>query len=205
MPESRTVASIFETLVTTEGDGLPVRRGFPTQSLDGVDPFLLLDHFGPVEFSLGSGGGVPDHPHRGFETVTYMFEGRFEHRDSAGHAGVIGPGDVQWMTAGSGIIHSEMPEESFRRQGGRLEGLQLWVNLPKADKMMDPRYQQIEAAEMPSAQSGDEEPLSCLLLSAAPLGEPVARYGPFVMNTKEEIIEAIDDYNNGRLIRGQAA
>ncbi len=285
----RSVAGVIDAMETEEGDGLTVRRSFPTPTLDIVDPFLLLDHFGPVDFAPGDSGGVPDHPHRGFETVTYILNGRFEHRDSSGNVGVMGPGDVQWMTAGSGIVHSEMPEESFRREGGRLEGLQLWVNLPRADKMMAPRYQHIDADTMPTgadasggvrvkviagealgasavidtripiqylhftidpghevvqpaprghnafayilrgrgrfgggqeaseaqavAFAGDGDgvrlaapddanaPLEVLLLAARPLKEPVARYGPFVMNTRDEIIEAVNDYNAGRLVQ----
>ena len=102
-----------------------------------VDPFLLLDHMGPVDLGPGEAKGAPDHPHRGFETVTYMLDGAMEHEDSAGHAGRIGPGDVQWMTAGSGVIHSEMPAEDIRRDGGRLHGFQVWVNLPAKDKMIE--------------------------------------------------------------------
>ena len=289
----RSVQSVLDASHAVEGDGMPVRRSFPNQALADVDPFLLLDHFGPVDIKPGGSGGIPDHPHRGFETVTYILEGHFEHRDSTGNAGVMRPGDVQWMTAGSGIIHSEMPEEAFRRVGGRLEGLQLWVNLPRADKMMRPRYQHIAAEAMPTAVSDDggvsvkviageslgvgalidtrvpiqylhftiepgksvtqpigqddnafayilrgtgafgsgaaaasegqavlfgaagnavmiatdgsaAEALSVLVLSAPPLNEPVARYGPFVMNTRDEIDQAINDYNDGRLVQSAA-
>ena len=126
-----------------------VRRTFPTGQLDMVDPFLLLDHMGPQDYWPGEAVGAPDHPHRGFETVTYMLEGAFEHRDSSGGGGYLGPGDVQWMTAGAGIVHSELPAERIRREGGRVHGLQLWVNLPRADKMSPPRYQEIKADEIP--------------------------------------------------------
>ncbi len=289
----RAVKEVVDAVHAIEGDGMPVRRSFPNETLLDVDPFLLLDHFGPVEFKPGGSGGIPDHPHRGFETVTYILRGRFEHRDSTGNAGIMAPGDVQWMTAGSGIIHSEMPEQEFRRAGGTLEGLQLWVNLPRVDKMMRPRYQHISADRMPTAASADgrvsvkviageslgvsamidtrvpiqylhftmqpgasvtqpvgaddnvfayvlsgtglfgpeadpasegqavlfaaggdsakiavaesaTEPLSVLMLSAAPLNEPVARYGPFVMNTRDEIHKAINDYNEGQLVQAAA-
>jgi len=132
-----------------------VTRPFPTARLDQLDPFLLLDRMGPVSHGPGEAKGAPDHPHRGFETVTYILEGAIEHEDSQGNRGAIGPGDVQWMTAGSGVIHSEMPSEEIRRNGGRLHGFQLWVNLPRRDKMMKPRYQELCAAEIPAATSAD--------------------------------------------------
>jgi len=104
---------------------MPVRRSFPTPATDDIDPFLLLDHLGPMQFAPGQATGFPDHPHRGFETVTYILEGAVEHRDSQGNHGIIGPGDVQWMTAGSGLVHSEMPGAALREKGGRLQGFQL--------------------------------------------------------------------------------
>jgi redox-sensitive bicupin YhaK (pirin superfamily) len=271
----RTVEAVIPAVVQVEGGGFEVRRPFPTAALPQVDPFLLLDHMGPMDFGPGEAKGAPDHPHRGFETVTYMIDGTMEHEDSAGHAGRIGPGDVQWMTAGAGVIHAEMPVEEIRRDGGRLHGFQVWVNLPKKDKMVAPKYQEITAdripeirradgvtvrviagkvervkgavktrtpvtylhvtlppgtsfaAPVPASQnamvygiSGDgtdelvvfahdgevvevvnESPSvskELLLLAGEPLREPVARYGPFVMTTKAEIGEAIDDYQAGR-------
>src|SRR5262249_57294282 len=125
-----------------EGGGCVGGGPSRTARLDMVDPFLLLDHMGPSDYAPGEAVGAPDHPHRGFETVTYMLEGAFEHRDSSGGGGYLGPGDVQWMTAGAGIVHSEEPAERIRRDGGRVHGLQLWVNLPRADKMSPPRYQE---------------------------------------------------------------
>ncbi len=255
-----------------------------------MDPFLLLDEMGPADLESGEAKGAPDHPHRGFETVTYLLAGRMEHRDSQGHAGRLGPGDVQWMTAGAGVIHSEMPEAEFQRTGGRMHGFQLWVNLPRRDKLIRPRYQEIPAARIPVARTpdgavtvrvvagealgaravietrtpivylhftlapggrvvqpvppsytavvyvfggegrvgADERPVSdgqlavladggdavglaggpleALLLAGEPLREPVARYGPFVMNTKGEIRQALLDYQAGRLggIEGDA-
>jgi quercetin 2,3-dioxygenase len=282
---TRSAASVINTIQTLEGGGFPVRRSFPTRSLSMVDPFLLLDHMGPVTWMPGQAVGAPDHPHRGFETVTYMLEGRMQHRDSAGHSGELGPGDVQWMTAGAGVVHSEMPHPDFQRDGGVMNGFQLWVNLPARDKMTAPHYQEVPAAKIPVGRSVDglaevrviagealgrraviktrtpiaylhftlqpgavvEQPISAdhnafvygiagqgrvagrdlrsgqvavlgggegvalegpaagsdpwsfLLISGRPLNEPVARYGPFVMNTPEEIQEAFQDYQAGRL------
>lgn len=284
----RTVAGVVNSIETLEGEGFLVRRPFPKASFSEYDPFLLLDEMGPVMLAPGEAKGAPDHPHRGFETVTYMLSGEMEHKDSQGHAGRLSAGDVQWMTAGKGVIHSEMPSREFARQGGRLHGFQLWVNLPKQDKMMSQRYQEIPAAKIPTAISddglvtvrviagealgaeavietrtpiiylhftikpggrvaqrvpgeynafayvvdgeglfgaegerggdgqmvmfapdGDEAvivnpadavtPLEVLLIAGVPLNEPVARYGPFVMNTKEEIHQAIADYRQGRM------
>ncbi|MGH8273029.1 MAG: pirin family protein, partial [Gammaproteobacteria bacterium] len=110
-----------------EGGGFIVRRPFPGPDFSYVDPFLLIDEMGPSDYAPGEAVGAPDHPHRGFETVTYMLEGEFEHEDSAGHRGKLRPGDVQWMTAGAGIIHSEMPSAEIRRDGGRVHGFQIWV------------------------------------------------------------------------------
>ena len=284
----RSIARIVQSVETLEGEGFLVHRPFPTAALADFDPFLLLDEMGPKDLAAGEAKGAPDHPHRGFETVTYMLEGRMEHKDSQGNAGRLTPGDVQWMTAGAGVVHSEMPERQFAQAGGRLHGFQLWVNLPRRDKMTRPRYQEIPAAQIPTAQNedgrvtvkviagqslgvsavvetrtpiiylhftlqpggrilqsvpaaynafayvvggagrfgpgdaqatrgqmvmfagdGDEvsienaadatAPLSVLLIAGLPLGEPVARYGPFVMNTKEEIYQAFADYRSGRM------
>ncbi|MCA1957449.1 MAG: pirin family protein, partial [Nitrospira sp.] len=133
------------------GDGFPVRNLFPSNDLDRVvDPFLMLDYAGPHYFdSTERPRGVGEHPHRGFETVTILYEGVVAHRDSAGHAGVIGPGDVQWMTAGSGVVHEEMHERSWAKQGGTLHAIQLWVNLPRVHKMTAPNYQTILKEDIP--------------------------------------------------------
>jgi len=288
--KSRSISRIVNSFETTEGEGITVYRSFPTNALSDFDPFLLLDEFGPVDIIPGGSNGVPDHPHRGFETVTYMLEGRFEHKDSRGNAGKLGPGDVQWMTAGAGVVHSEMPEKEFAQKGGLLHGFQLWVNLPRKDKMTSPRYQDIQSLKIPVARtenglgvakviagealgvkavietrtpimyihftlqpgasvtqpvpreynafvyviggqgsfgsdnqeklvqrgqmiifSKDGEgvkikaaenansPLDMLLIGGKPLNEPIARYGPFVMNKREEIMEAIIDYQNGSM------
>jgi redox-sensitive bicupin YhaK (pirin superfamily) len=285
--EGRSVSGIVNSIETLEGGGFLVRRPFPKPSFSEFDPFLLLDEMGPVTVAPNEAKGAPDHPHRGFETVTYMLSGEMEHKDSHGHAGKLSPGDVQWMTAGAGVIHSEMPSSEFQRAGGKLHGFQLWVNLPRQDKMMRPRYQEIPAARIPTAQSedglvtvrviagealgaravietitpimylhfkikpggrvlqavprgynafayivdgeglfgvdgergldgqmvmfstdGDEllianpdssTTLEVLLIGGVPLHEPVARYGPFVMNTRDEIYQAIEDYQSGRM------
>jgi quercetin 2,3-dioxygenase len=270
----------------TEGAGFVVRRPFPAPGLAQVDPFLLIDELGPIEYGPGEALGAPDHPHRGFETVSYVLEGELEHEDSAGHRGTLRAGDVQWMTAGAGIIHSEMPSRRVRERGGRVHGFQIWVNLPARLKMTRPRYQEVPAAGLPEAEAPGGEarvrviagealgaravidthtpvvlqdwtlgagadvtvalppelralvyafaggarvgeggveirggqlavlgageavrlrgapgaaPGRLLLLAGAPLGEPVARYGPFVMNTEREIHEAIRDYQSGRM------
>jgi redox-sensitive bicupin YhaK (pirin superfamily) len=284
----RTVAGVVNSVETLEGAGFLVRRPFPKASFSEFDPFLLLDEMGPMELAPGEAKGAPDHPHRGFETVTYLLSGEMEHKDSRGHAGRLKPGDVQWMTAGAGVIHSEMPAREFARDGGRMHGFQLWVNLPKRDKMTKPRYQEIPSSRIPKvisadglvrisviageamgekavietrtpiiylhyriepggaaiqqvpeaynafayvvegeglfgaegkragdgqmvlfAQDGDdvtiENPadanvtLDVLLIAGLPLNEPVARYGPFVMNTQAEIRQAIEDFRLGRM------
>ena len=134
---------------TYEGDGFLVHRPFPVPGLSYFDPFLLLDEMGPSEHTPGSAKGAPDHPHRGFETVTYLLSGEFEHRDSQGGHGFIRAGDVQWMTAGSGVVHSEMPSRAFQASGGKLHGFQLWVNLPREKKMKTPQYQELKSARIP--------------------------------------------------------
>ena len=270
-----------------EGGGFTVRRPLPTAGLQLADPFLLIDELGPVDYAPGGAIGAPDHPHRGFETVTYVLEGEGEHEDSAGHRGVIRPGGVQWMTAGAGVVHSEMPSRRLQQEGGRMHGFQIWVNLPKRLKLTPPRYQEVGPEKIPTARSADGKatvrviagealgaraaidthtpivyqdwslepgadvttplaaghtglvyvfqgavevgelpqpvrdgqlavlgdgelvrlrasaPARLLLLGGAPLHEPVARYGPFVMNTAEEIHQAMADYQAGRM--GQIA
>src|ERR1044072_3786283 len=144
------------------GDGFPVRNLFPSNDLDrSVDPFLMLDYAGPQHFSATDHPrGVGEHPHRGFETVTIMYEGAVAHRDSAGNAGVIGPVDVQWMTAGSGGGHGEGHEAKWPKQGGRFHAIQLWVNLPQAHKMSAPQYQTLSSADIPSVPlEGGDGPL----------------------------------------------
>jgi quercetin 2,3-dioxygenase len=284
--KQRTVARVVPAVRTTEGGGVTIRRAFPNSRLDDVDPFLLFDEMGPWDIAPGDAKGFPDHPHRGFETVTYLLAGQMEHRDSFGNHGRLEAGDIQWMTAGSGLVHSEMPGADLARNGGRLHGFQIWVNLPKGSKMEPPRYQELKAALVPKAESADgrvkvrvvagealglkgavethipityvhatvqpgasysqplpseqnavayviggeasfegspekagegkmvvfgrdgdevritnagDTPLDILVLGGKPIGEPVARYGPFVMNTKEEIHQAVEDYRNGKM------
>src|SRR5688572_942327 len=133
------------------GDGFPVHTVLDYQRHPELSPFLMLDHFGPADFSPAQKRrGVGWHPHRGFETVTVLLEGEVEHTDTAGHGGVIGPGDVQWMTAGAGLLHQEFHSDAFTRRGGRFHGLQLWVNLPAKSKMTPPRYQTLLASQIPS-------------------------------------------------------
>src|SRR2546426_11844733 len=138
---TRTVRRVVRGMPTSDGAGVKLTRVIGQSQLPDLDPFLLLDEFG-TDKAEDYIAGFPDHPHRGFETVTYMLDGRMRHRDSQGNAGQLGPGDVQWMTAGGGVIHSEMPEPDFAKRGGRMHGFQLWVNLPRSDKLMRPRYQE---------------------------------------------------------------
>jgi len=282
----RPVDRIVPATLTVEGAGFEVYRPFPSAAVDFIDPFLLLDELAPAYQSPGAMVGAPDHPHRGFETVSYSLEGEVEHRDSAGHHGLIGPGDVQWMTAGDGIVHSEMPSERLQTEGGRAHGLQVWVNLPAALKRTRPKYQAIgkdrivtvagdgwkaevvagsmlgvvgpaetnspvgyarvtiepgtelrlpvaaghtalvyafngsgivggtdepidahqlavfersEGDVLLSVANDATSPLDTIVLTGQPLNEPVARYGPFVMNTRAELMEAIEDYQAGRM------
>lgn len=265
------------------GDGFPVRNLFPSNDLDReVSPFLMLDYAGPQYFEpTDHPRGVGEHPHRGFETVTIVYKGILAHRDSAGNSGVIGPGDVQWMTAASGIVHEEFHEKEFARRGGTLQAIQLWVNLPRASKMSSPGYQTILNTDIPavaldggelrviagsflghkgpahtftpielydltvkagrqvrftmpkehntsifvlqgrasvngSRQAGEaelivikrngsqveieaQEDSRLLIMSGEPIEEPIARYGPFVMNTKAELVQAVNDYNAGKM------
>ncbi|MGB0602509.1 MAG: pirin family protein [Candidatus Poseidoniaceae archaeon] len=147
MAESRVVKSVVPTHTVLEGGGFKVRRPVAMGRL--MSPFLLLDEMGPANYAPGEAIGAPWHPHRGFETVTYMLAGEMEHEDSVGSKGVITPGDVQWMTAGKGIIHSEMPTKKMMEEGGLMHGFQIWVNLPAKDKMMNPRYQDITSEDSP--------------------------------------------------------
>ena len=267
------------------GDGFPVRNMIPGAGIDEqLSPFLLLDYLGPEQFPPTTRQpGVGEHPHRGFETVTIMFHGKVAHRDSTGSGGVIGPGDVQWMTAASGIVHEELHEKGFATQGGLLEGIQLWVNLPKAVKMSPPRYQTLVNSDIPSVDLGGgagrlrviagefrgvkgpaktfspvhlydlqlkaghhaelflpegfnsslfvmhgrvalngsqvvreveialfgqkgerlsleaKEDATILVLSGEPIREPIARYGPFVMNQRDELVQAARDYQAGKM------
>ena len=273
-----------------EGEGFPVRRAFAGVDLSDLDPFVHMDQMGEVEYAPGEPKGTPWHPHRGFETVTYILDGIFEHQDSNGGGGTITDGDTQWMTAGAGILHIERPPEHLVVSGGLFHGIQLWVNLPRAEKWAPPRYQDLRATEVSllsspdagalvrviagevaghagpgqtytpmtmlhttlapgaaldlpwredfnalayvlagagsagvekiavstgqlvvfgpgnairlDASKGQESrsaELEMLLLGGRPIGEPVAWYGPFVMNTKAELMQAFEDYQAGKL------
>jgi redox-sensitive bicupin YhaK (pirin superfamily) len=286
----RPVRSVTTAPSGFEGEGFPVRRAFAGVSVQDLDPFIHMDQMGEVEYAPGEPKGTPWHPHRGFETVTYMIDGTFQHQDSIGGGGLITNGSTQWMTAGSGILHIERPPDQLIATGGLFHGIQLWVNLPSSQKMVDPRYQDLEAGDsvlltspdggalvrviagdvaghrgpgsthtpislvhatmQPGAElllpwpsefnalvyvlSGDgavgpgaqpihsgqlvvhgagdaitlraassqesrHPALDVLVLGGRPIGEPVAAHGPFVMNTREELMQAFEDYQAGRL------
>jgi redox-sensitive bicupin YhaK (pirin superfamily) len=291
-PESRfrRVGGVSAAPSGLEGEGFPVRRAFAGVDLSDLDPFVHMDQMGEVEYAPGEPKGTPWHPHRGFETVTYILDGIFEHQDSNGGGGTITDGDTQWMTAGAGILHIERPPEHLVVSGGLFHGIQLWVNLPKAEKWAPPRYQDLRATEVSLLSSPDagalvrviagevaghagpgqtytpmtmlhttlapgaaldlpwredfnalayvlagagsagvekiavstgqlvvfgpgdairleasmgqesrSAELEVLLLGGRPIGEPVAWYGPFVMNTKAELMQAFEDYQAGKL------
>lgn len=281
----RPVRSVTTAPRGFEGEGFPVRRAFAGVDLRDLDPFIHMDQMGEVEYAPGEPKGTDWHPHRGFETVTYMIDGTFQHQDSHGGGGVITNGATQWMTAGAGILHIETPPERLVVSGGLFHGIQLWVNLPSRDKFLAPRYQGLEADQVellsspdggalvrliagdvagfrgpgathtpitvahatiaPGAQlvvpwpkpfnalvyalagagtagaeqrpfgsgdlvvfgagdvitlrAGSGQPLDVLLLGGEPIREPVAAYGPFVMNTRDELVQAMEDYQAGRL------
>ena len=151
----RAVQTITTAPSGFEGEGFPVRRAFAGVPMTALDPFIHMDQMGEVEYAPGEAKGTPWHPHRGFETVTYIIDGIFEHEDSTGSGGVITNGDTQWMTAGKGILHIEKPPEHLVASGGLFHGIQLWVNLPSADKMIDPRYQDLRSDEVLLLASAD--------------------------------------------------
>ena len=152
---SRPVVDVVDAPSFLEGEGFKVRRATAGINLSLADPFLMLDHMGAVEYAPGEAKGAPDHPHRGFETVTYMMDGKIRHRDSYGGGGIITDGATQWMTAGSGVVHSEMPTEDLLQGGGLFHGVQLWVNLPAAQKWTPPAYQDLEPAQVGLVASED--------------------------------------------------
>src|ERR1700733_12091442 len=151
----RTVTSVTTAPSAFEGEGFPVRRAFAGVDLARLDPFVHMDQMGEVDYGPGEPRGTAWHPHRGFETVTYMIDGTFQHQDSAGGGGVITNGDTQWMTAGAGILHIEAPPEALVTSGGLFHGIQLWVNLPSADKWVPPRYQDIRSGQVGLVSSPD--------------------------------------------------
>jgi quercetin 2,3-dioxygenase len=287
---ARPVLTVTTAPSGLEGEGFPVRRAFAGVDVGALDPFIHMDQMGEVEYAPGEAKGTPWHPHRGFETVTYMIDGTFRHQDSIGGGGLITNGDTQWMTAGGGILHIEAPPDDLVASGGLFHGVQLWVNLPSADKMIAPRYQDIGSSQQvlltspdggalfrviagdldghrgpgsthspmamvhatlsPGAevqlpwrpdfnalvyvlsgngtvgtegrpvgagqlavfgvgdqltvaadatQEGPAPALDVLILGGRPIGEPVFAYGPFVMNTRDEVAQAFEDYQAGRL------
>ncbi len=165
----RRVIQVADALRMLEGAGFEVRRAFAEIDLRLADPFLLLDHLGAVEYAPGEAKGAPDHPHRGFETVTYMMDGELEHRDSNGGGGLITDGATQWMTAGAGIVHSEMPTEQIVMKGGLFHGVQLWVNLPQTKKWAPPQYQDIDADKVALLASEDGGAVVRLIAGASPV------------------------------------
>jgi hypothetical protein len=286
----RPVVTVTDAPSGFEGEGFPVRRAFAGVDLSQLDPFVHMDQMGEVDYGPGEPRGTAWHPHRGFETVTYMIDGTFQHRDSTGGGGLITNGDTQWMTAGAGILHIERPPEALVTSGGLFHGVQLWVNLPSRDKWVAPRYQDIRAGQVALLASPDggalvrviagdvgghagpgvthtpiaiahltisagarvsvpwspdhnallyvlggegsvgsegrpvhagqlvvfgagdtlevaardqqstrTPELDVLVLGGRPIGEPVVTYGPFVMNTRAEIVEALDDFQHGKL------
>jgi redox-sensitive bicupin YhaK (pirin superfamily) len=288
--QDRPVVAVTTAPSAYEGEGFPVRRAFAGVDLKALDPFIHMDQMGEVDYAPGEPKGTPWHPHRGFETVTYMIDGTFRHQDSNGGGGLITNGDTQWMTAGGGILHIEEPPEDVVISGGLFHGFQLWVNLPSRLKMTSPRYQDIRAGQValltspdggslvrviagevdghpgpgvthtpitllhatlqPGAQlrlpwrsdfnalgyvlagsgtvgtgrrpvrigqlaefgpgdvitvaassrsDGRSEGLDILVLGGQPIREPVAAYGPFVMNTRDELVQAFEDFQAGRL------
>jgi len=197
----REVKMIVPTRTVLEGGGFPVRRPAAMGSL--MSPFLLLDEMGPVDWGPGKAIGAPEHPHRGFETVTYMLEGRMQHGDSAGNHGDLNPGDVQWMTAGSGVIHEELPHPDFLESGGVMHGFQIWVNLPAANKMMAPRYQDIPSADIPTIEkdgvwakviAGECLGVSAVIDTVIPISYIHVR-----MEAGSELTQSIDAGLNGML------
>src|SRR6478736_2207815 len=178
----RGVRSVTTAPTGYEGEGFPVRRGFAGVSLADLDPFVHLDQMGEVEYAPGEAKGTPWHPHRGFETVTYMIDGVFEHADSNGGGGVITNGDTQWMTAGAGILHIEKPPEWLVAQGGLFHGFQLWVNLPKDQTLTAPRYQGIRASEVALVASPDGGSLVRVIAGdVAGHAGPGSTYSPMTM------------------------
>ena len=182
---TRPVRSVTTAPSGFEGEGFPVRRAFAGLDLAALDPFIHMDQMGEVEYAPGEPKGTAWHPHRGFETVTYIIDGTFVHRDSQGGGGTITNGDTQWMTAGSGLLHIEVPPESLVVSGGLLHGLQLWVNLPRSMKMSNPRYQDIRGGEVALLSSHDGGALVRVIA-----GEVDGHQGPGVTHTPISIVHA---------------
>jgi hypothetical protein len=182
---SRPVKSVTTSPRGFEGDGFPVRRAFAGAELTDLDPFIHMDQMGEVDYAPGEPKGTPWHPHRGFETVTYIIDGTFEHSDSNGGGGVITDGDTQWMTAGGGILHIEKPPEALVASGGKFHGLQLWVNLPRAQKLVAPRYQDLRGGQVALLASADAGALVRVIA-----GEVAGHHGPGSTYTPMTMVHA---------------
>ena len=174
----RKVLEIKECMKTFEGDGIPVTRAFPVPSMRENDPFLLFDHFGPIHYEPGGATGVPAHPHCGFEAITYLLGGEVEHKDSWGGQAAIETGDIQWMTTGSGLIHSELVTDKFKKSGGIMQGLQIWVNLPKKDKQVKPWYQHIKKDDIPIIKENENLEFKVLVGEVKGVKSTVQTYSP---------------------------
>ena len=174
----RKVLNIKQCMQTFEGDGIPVTRAFPVSDLRDNDPFLLFDHFGPLNYLPGGATGVPAHPHCGFEAITYLLGGEIEHRDSWGGNATIKTGDIQWMTTGSGLIHSELVTEKFKKSGGIMQGLQIWVNLPSKYKNVKPWYQHIKKDDIPIIKESNNVSIKVLVGEIKDVKSSVQTYSP---------------------------
>ncbi len=174
----RKVLNINDCMKTFEGDGIPVNRAFPVPEMREFDPFLLFDHFGPINYEPGGATGVPAHPHCGFEAITYLLGGEVEHKDSWGGQAAIETGDIQWMTTGSGLIHSELVTEKFKKSGGIIQGLQIWVNLPKKDKQVKPWYQLIKKDNIPVIKESSGVEIKVLVGKVKETKSLVQTYSP---------------------------
>ncbi len=174
----RKVLNINDCMKTFEGDGIPVNRAFPVPEMREFDPFLLFDHFGPINYEPGGATGVPAHPHCGFEAITYLLSGEVEHKDSWGGQAAIETGDIQWMTTGSGLIHSELVTEKFKKSGGIIQGLQIWVNLPKKDKQVKPWYQHIKKDDIPVIKESSGVEIKVLVGKVKETKSLVQTYSP---------------------------
>ena len=175
---TRKVLNINDCMKTFEGDGIPVTRAFPVPEMRESDPFLLFDHFGPINYEPGGATGVPAHPHCGFEAITYLLGGEVEHKDSWGGQAAIETGDIQWMTTGSGLIHSELVTEKFKKSGGIIQGLQIWVNLPKKDKQVKPWYQLIKKDDIPVIKESSGVEIKVLVGKVKETKSLVQTYSP---------------------------
>ena len=175
---SRKVIEIKDCMKTFEGDGIPVTRAFPVPEMRELDPFLLFDHFGPINYEPGGATGVPAHPHCGFEAITYLLGGEVEHKDSWGGQAAIETGDIQWMTTGSGLIHSELVTDKFKNSGGVMQGLQIWVNLPQKYKKVKPWYQHIKKDDIPTIDDLNNVLIKVLVGEVKNVSSAVQTYSP---------------------------